>query len=276
MTATSVTSADRLLEEFDAAWRDGTPVFGCCRKSVAVAVANVARPWQLCTLDRRVLECPLVDDRERCALEVKCRDKMKAPAWRTGVPDDVLGQTLWQADVCGYDHMHVACLIGGNDFRQFVVRTSDHAQLIADLRTTGARAWEQITTCRPPVLDGDADPDVLLDLYEQLHPDRSGLIQIARELGIRDDLAEYVQAAAAESAAKKRKNAAKAKLVGHLGDAETAYDGERKAFGYEAQSREHCDVKRLAERWPEAYADCVEDRQSRRINIPAAVREEYL
>lgn len=41
MTATSVTSADRLLEEFDAAWRDGTPVFGCCRKSVAVAVGNV-------------------------------------------------------------------------------------------------------------------------------------------------------------------------------------------------------------------------------------------
>lgn len=41
MTATSVTSADRLVEEFDAAWRDGTPVFGCCRKSVAIAVENV-------------------------------------------------------------------------------------------------------------------------------------------------------------------------------------------------------------------------------------------
>jgi hypothetical protein len=49
-------------------------------------VANIDRPWQMCTLDRRVLECPLSDDRERCAVEVKCRDKMKAGLVAQGRP----------------------------------------------------------------------------------------------------------------------------------------------------------------------------------------------
>lgn len=239
-------------------------------------VANDVRPWQMCTLDRRVLECPLASQRERCAVEVKCRDKMKATAWRTGVPDDVLAQTLWQADVCGYDHMHVACLIGGNDYRQFVVRTRGHAQLVADLRAAGARAWEQITRRQPPAVAADADPDVLLDLYERLHPQRDGgFVQIAREGDAHDDLAEYVQAAAAESAAKKRKSAAKVRLVARLGDAEQAIDGDRIAYAYEPAAREHTDTARLREEFPDAYAACVEDRTHRRLTIPAAIRKEY-
>ena len=97
-----------------------------------------------------------------------------------------------------------------------------------------------------------------------------------RDGDAQDDLAEYIEAAAAESAARKRKNRAKARLLHHLGNAEMAVMGDMPAYSYDAQSREHCDVKRLAELWPEAYADCVEDRTSRRINIPERVREEHL
>lgn len=238
-------------------------------------VANIDRPWQMCTLDRRVLECPLADGREKCAVEIKCRDKMKAGQFRKGVADDVLVQTLWQADVCGYDHIHVAVRLGGNDYRQFVVRVVDHAELIADLREAGARAWQQITERRPPVLAADADPDVLLDLYEQLHPDRDGdPVAIDRDGDARDALSEYIEAGAAESAAKKRKNQAKAQLIAVLGDADLALLGGRTAYSYDESSREHCDVKRLAERFPEAYAACVEDRVSRRLYIPKSVREE--
>lgn len=32
---------DTLLAEFDQAWRDGSPVFACCRRSVAVALEGV-------------------------------------------------------------------------------------------------------------------------------------------------------------------------------------------------------------------------------------------
>jgi putative phage-type endonuclease len=239
-------------------------------------IANTDRTWQMCTLDRRVLECPLADDRERCAVEIKCRDKMKAGQFRRGVADDVLVQTLWQADVCGYDHIHAAVLIGGNDYRQFVIRPADHPQLVADLRAAGTELWDRITTRRPPALTGAEDPGPLLDLFEQLHPERDGAVEIARDGDAQDALAEYIEAGAKESAGRKEKDRAKAKLLAVLGGAEVALDGDRVAFSYDATSREHCDTRRLAERWPDAYADCVEDRASRRLNIPRHVREEHL
>lgn len=238
-------------------------------------VANIERPWQMCTLDRRVLECPLADGREKCAVEIKCRDKMKAGQFRRGVADDVLVQTLWQADVCGYDHIHVGVLIGGNDYRQFVIRVADHTELIADLRSAGARAWEQITTRRPPVLAADADPDVLLDLYEQLHPERAGTVDITRDVDTQDAIGDYLDAHADLTAAEKRKKAAKARILAGLGGAEAATVLDRTFVSLDERSKQWTDTARLAERWPEAYADCVEDRTHRQINIPRAVREEH-
>lgn len=40
MTA-SPSTASRLLDEFAGPWRDETPVFGCCRKAVTVAIESV-------------------------------------------------------------------------------------------------------------------------------------------------------------------------------------------------------------------------------------------
>lgn len=238
-------------------------------------VANVDRPWQMCTLDRRVLECPLADGAEKCAVEIKCRDKMKAGQFRRGVADDVLVQTLHQADTCGFDHVHAAVLIGGNDYRQYVIRVADHAQLVADLRAAGERAWQQITDRRPPVLAADADPDVLLDLYEQLHPNRAGAIDITRDIDTQDAVGDYLDAHNDEVSAKNRKKTAKTKILAGLGDAEAATVLGKDFVALDEQHREHCDTKRLAERWPDAYADCVEDRVSRRLNIPRSVREEH-
>lgn len=40
MTGIPSAPASALLKEFEGAWRDDTPIFGCCRKSVTVAVEN--------------------------------------------------------------------------------------------------------------------------------------------------------------------------------------------------------------------------------------------
>lgn len=40
MTGTPSAAVSTLLKEFEGAWRDDTPIFGCCRKSVTVAVEN--------------------------------------------------------------------------------------------------------------------------------------------------------------------------------------------------------------------------------------------
>ncbi|MFF0143593.1 YqaJ viral recombinase family protein [Streptomyces sp. NPDC005227] len=238
-------------------------------------VQNTDRPWQMCTLDRRVLECPLADGREKCAVEIKCRDKMKASQFRAGVADDVLVQTLWQADVCGYDHIHAAVLIGGNDYRQYVIRVRDHAQLIDDLRAAGARAWQQITDRRPPVLEHDADPDVLLDLYGRLHPERAGVVDITRDIDTQDAVEEYLDAHQVYAAADKRKKAAKARILAGLAGAEAATVLDRLHVSLDERTKRAADLNRLAERWPDAYADCVEDRTHYQLNIPRTVREEH-
>lgn len=238
-------------------------------------VQNIDRPWQMCTLDRRVLECPLADGREKCAVEIKCRDKMKASQFRAGVADDVLVQTLWQADVCGYDHIHAAVLIGGNDYRQYVIRVRDHAQLIDDLRAAGARAWQQITDRRAPVLEHDADPDVLLDLYGRLHPDRAGVVDITRDVDTQEAVEEYLDAHQAYAAAEKRKKSAKARILAGLAGAEAATVLDKLHVSLDERTKRAPDLNRLAERWPEAYADCVEDRTHYQLNIPRSVREEH-
>lgn len=40
MTSTPLAAANRLTREFEGAWRDDTPVFACCRKTVHTAVDN--------------------------------------------------------------------------------------------------------------------------------------------------------------------------------------------------------------------------------------------
>ncbi len=50
MTSTPLTAANRLAAEFDGPWRDDTPVFACCRKTVQVAV-DAVDVLELTTLD---------------------------------------------------------------------------------------------------------------------------------------------------------------------------------------------------------------------------------
>ncbi|MFD0405510.1 YqaJ viral recombinase family protein [Kitasatospora sp. NPDC127116] len=237
-------------------------------------VANVERPWQMCTLDRRVDTCP-IEPGAVCALEIKCRDKMKASMWRRGCPDDVLAQTLHQADTCGFDHMHVAVKIGGNDYRQFTVRVVEHQQLVLDLRAAAAELWQRIVDGRPPVLSPDADPGPLLDLYRRLHPDRSGTVHIDRDGDAQDALADYLDAVSAKAEAETRRKAAQARLYATLGGAEMAVLGDRPAYSIEQRSKQSPDLSRLAERWPEAYADCVTDKPYDQISIPTDVRKRH-
>jgi putative phage-type endonuclease len=240
-------------------------------------VANVDRPWQMCTLDRRVVECPLPErGHEKCALEIKCRSAFKAPMWRKGTPDDVMAQVIHQGDATGYDHLHVAVLVGGNDYRQFTIHMSEHQQLRLDLRAAAEDLWvNHVLANRPPVLNGSEDPGPLLDLYQRLHPDREGAVRLDRDTDAQDALHEYVTAAAAERDAKRAKEVAKAKLIGALGDARVALAGDRLLYSMEPRSKQWTDVRRLAEEYPEAYAECVEDRGHDQLTIPTMTRKEY-
>ncbi len=232
-------------------------------------VAHVTDDWMRCTLDRRVTECPLNrEQREACALEVKTRNAWVASKWKRGVPDDVLAQTLWQIAVTGYDHIHVAVLIGGNDYRQTVVRRAGNEQLIGDIVTLADRMWQRVLAGDPPPSSGD--PDRLVDLYDRLNPDRSGAR--ALDLDAYEAVLAYEDARLREKAARAEKDQAKARLIELLGDAEIALFGDAVGYQYVATSRQSVDMNRLAEEWPDAYAACLRETTSRRIDIAKSYR----
>lgn len=229
-------------------------------------IAHVDQPWMMCTLDRQVAECPLADGvRERCALEVKHRSAWAAKRWRRAVPDDVLAQTLWQIAVSGYDHIHTAVLIGGNDYRQNVVRRAGNEQIIDDIVTVAGQMWQRVQHRTPPPTSGD--PARLLDLYDRLHPNRDGTVDLDGTDAYQH-LLDYEDARLRESAGKRDKKAAKARMVEVLGAGRIGRIGNDYVYGLEEVGvAPDVDLALLAEKYPAAYAECVTERTTLKLTI---------
>lgn len=245
-------------------------------RSVIEPIGLTARDgdeWMRCTLDRHVIECPLPETRrEVCALEVKTRSAFKSAQWHAGCPDDVLAQILWQLAVTGYGHMHYAVLIGGNDYRQGVVRAADYEDLTADIVAACHRFWhDHVLTGTPP--EDHGSPDAAERLYKRLHPERDGIAQLGLYDGAVDALADYAHHQQAEARHRKAKAAAKAELLRHLGAARAAHIGDTPAYSMEPTAgRPSVDLELLAERWPDAYAACVTTRPGERLSISPEFR----
>lgn len=161
-------------------------------------------------------------------------------------------------------------LIGGNDYRQFVVRRVGNEALIEDITAVCRRMWhDHILPGVPPAVTGE--PDRVVELYGRLHPDRSGVLNLAEDaelsVAVMNDLLDYEENRITERQAEVRKKAAKARLVGHLGDAEIAARNGEMVFSYEASPRRSADLDGLSERHPDVYADVVSEKPSRRLNI---------
>lgn len=231
-------------------------------------IAHADEPWRLATLDRRVAECPLNrDTREACALEVKCRHAFSTHRWRSDVPDDVLAQTTWQQDVTGYEHIHVAVLIGGNEYRQTVVRRDD--QVTAYVRREVDRfRTEHLLAGAEPVWDLDKAA-ALVELDTLMHPDRVGEIDI-EAIG---EVLEYAELSARKGAAERALKAARATLGRLANGARYVTFGNHLAYEFAPVTKATPDLARLAERWPDAYADCVTDKTHYQIRIAKPFRQ---
>lgn len=221
-------------------------------------VANINDPVMMCTLDRRVTECPLPETRrEQCALEVKCRSPFKASRWHASLPDDITGQMLHQIAVTGYDHLHYAVLVGGNDYRQGVVRRADHEATIRHIEIACRRFWDEFVV--PRVVPA-ADPEHgerEAAMYKRMYRQRSGLVA-ADPVEAREAALAYAHHQRAESSEKRQKAAAQAELLRLMGDGTALLaDGHVVAEVREVNRAPRVDLERLAERYPDAYRECV-------------------
>jgi putative phage-type endonuclease len=230
-------------------------------------VAHVDEPWRMATLDRQVLECPMDRTvRTRCALEVKCRSAFKAHRWRSDVPDDVLAQVAWQMSITGYDHIHVAVLIGGNEMKQAVVHRDGQLEgfILGEVRRF--RDEHLIPGVEP---DWDlSKAEALIQMDALMHPDRVGEIDLD---GI-GEVMEYAERSRANGDAAKALKESRAALTRLAAGRRTVLFGGELAYEMAPVTKATPDLERLAERWPEAYSDCVPDKTHYQIRLAPEFR----
>ncbi|MEU8264438.1 lambda-exonuclease family protein [Micromonospora sp. NPDC048999] len=230
-------------------------------------VAHVDEPWQMATLDRQVLECPM--DRSvktRCALEVKCRSAYKANRWRSDIPDDVLAQATWQMRVTGYDHIHVAVLLGGNEMKLTTVERDERMERYVLREVTRFRE-ENLLAGVEPAWDLDKAA-ALIEMDALMHPTRVGEIDLD---GI-GEVMEYAERSARKGAAERALKQSRAALARLAQGAQTVKFADELAYEFTPVDKRTADLDRLKERWPEAYADCVAEKTHFQIRLSPEFR----
>lgn len=139
------------------------------------------RPWQLANVDR-LLSQPAPPSPGKAGRKLLDKGILEIKTSRFGdgygqsgsdqVPLHVRCQVLQQMDVFGLDHCWVAVLIGGSDYREYVVSYDDaDAQALVD---AGAAFWESLQADEEPPLDAS---ESTYQTVRELHPD------IARDAG---------------------------------------------------------------------------------------------
>ena len=168
------------------------------------------RPWQRATPDLLGREL------------VEIKTSPVALEWDQGVPLHYYCQAQWQLDTLGLDLCHVAVLIAGHDYREYVVEYD-----ATDAETMRAAAEEFLGTVR----DGrrpDIDDSEITYNTIRVQPDRYDAIDVE----IPDDLAElYMSRREYAKAADAEYTEAKSLLLDALGSGRNAVvDGQRVAY----------------------------------------------
>jgi putative phage-type endonuclease len=219
-------------------------------------VAKIGDMRWRCSPDRVVNTCP--DGEGPCGLEIKTRSAYVSGQWKSDVPDDVLAQVAWTMLVCGWRHMHVAALIGGNNPRWHRV---DREEVLEQYLIDAAEdMWQRITTGNKPEVDPGAALSRLLDA---LHPNREGVHTLDKTRA--QELRElYAEGSSMEYRGKRLKDRARDELLALIGDAEEAWvdDGEKPLATYRLQSKTTLPVeqmKRLRTTHPALYSQLMRE-----------------
>lgn len=216
-------------------------------------IAHVEHPWRRANLDRLVHGCTArTDGRPVCGVEVKTRSGFLAGSWQRDVPDDVFAQTQWQLHTTGLDHMHVACLLGGQRLKTYLVRPEN--DVIDYIVVAATDLWEAVHSGVMPAVDPGA---LLIDLLDRLHPERAGKRVIDRATAARIRAAHRA-ASADRKADDSAVDAAKAEMVALLADAAYVVDADGNTLcSYKPDLRRSCDLELLEAKYPAVYADVV-------------------
>ncbi|MCX5407461.1 YqaJ viral recombinase family protein [Streptomyces sp. NBC_00335] len=165
------------------------------------------RPWQRATPD--LLGSELVE----------IKTSPVANEWDEGVPLHYYCQAQWQLDTLGLDVCHVAVLIAGHDYREYVVEYD--ADDAATMRTAAEDFLATVLNGQRPAID---DSEITYNTI-RVQPDRYDVIDVQ----IPPDLAElYATRREYAKAADAEYTEAKSLLLDALGNGRNAVIGDQR------------------------------------------------
>ena len=179
-----------------------------------------AQPWRLASPDA-IVWCPATGQIE--ILECKTCDDTQAWEWEGTVPPlRYVCQLRWYLDILQVARGRILVLIGGNDYREFIVHAD--ARDAEVMTAAGARFLATVAAGEAPPVDGT---ERTLRLLRFMHPHITpDTVEIPAALAV-----EFLDAAADQELADARFDTARARLLDLMGDARTAeHDGIRLAF----------------------------------------------
>lgn len=190
--------------------------------------AHPDRPEHRASIDRVVHACP--EHPGGCILEIKTKSAFLASQWEgrnqdgDELPPGVEAQVAWQLYVCGLEHAHVACLLGGQRLIEATVTRDPDVEAALVARADEFYACLQSGT--EPTWDA---PDArLIRALGRIFPDREGAAEVTDEdardlLAQHADASQYVKDLSAQlKEARKAVEKVEAQIMDRLGPAELA------------------------------------------------------
>ncbi len=122
--------------------------------------------WQFANIDRKVIE----PDGTHSVLEIKTASAYSTDRWRDAPPASYVAQVTHYLAVTGWTRAYIAALIGGNDYREYIIERNDDD--IDFLNEREAEFWnEYVLTRTMPALVGSPDEASAL---HGIYPDGDG------------------------------------------------------------------------------------------------------
>lgn len=200
-------------------------------------------PYMHANLDRMVIE----PDDTASVLEVKTASSYKANEWEGGVPAYYITQVLEYLAVTGWTKAYVAVLIGGNDYREYVIERDEED--VEVIRKACEEFWMNFVKkdIMPQVVG--ADIQTLTNTY----PDVEDEFVTPEDLTAADRaIAEYQDACNALKQAEARKKDSAALLMQMIGDAKGLVTDMSKVT-WSRGTAYRFDLKRFKEENPVLY-----------------------
>lgn len=177
---------------------------------------HAERDWQLANVDRLLFDDEFLPNPVGI-LEAKTADKYDAHEWGHG-PEDIPPyyrcQVLWYMDVLGVPVGHLAVLIGGSDYREYVIPYA--AEEAEWLREEGRKFWQDVLDGNRPDIDAHS---ATYEAVRTMHPEIDR--EVTAELDA-ETYAYYCDTKTAADTATAEHRQAKAMLLDQMGQAQRA------------------------------------------------------